>query len=118
MISWVLDRNILEVLYYRTHCLVIGRRGGRYIDNVQLVKFKLLSSNSNEFSRILRCPEVDVESVKSEEVLSLVARIGVRKSPVMIRLLYRRGCRFIMTTVAVDYDGTQRRVFVGLTHSC
>lgn len=118
MVSWVLDGNILEVLYYRAHCLVMGRRGGRYIDNVQLVDFKLLSSNSNEFIRIFRCPEVDVESVKSEEVLSLVARIGVRKSPVMFRLLYRRRCRFMMTTVAVDYDGTQGRVFVGLAHNC
>ena len=118
MVSWVLDRNILEILHYRADYLVVSRRGRRYIDDIQLIYFKLLPSKSNECIRVLRCPEVDVESMKSEKILSLVTRIGVRESPVMFRLLYRRRCPLMMAAVAVDYDGAQSRMFVGLAHSC
>lgn len=106
MVSRVLDRNILKILYYRAHRLVMRRRGGRYIDDLHLIDFKLLPRNSNEGIRILRCPEVDVESMKSEEVLSLVARISVRESPVMFWLLDRRRCLSI-AAITIDYDGTQ-----------
>lgn len=117
MVCWVLDRNILKGLYYRAHDLFMGRRGGRYIDNIQLVGFKLLSGKSNEIIRILCCPEIYVESVKSKKVLSLVMWVGVWEPPVMFRLLYGR-CRFFMVTaIAVHYDGTQGRMFVRLAHN-
>ena len=118
MVSWVPDRNIFKILYYRAHYLVVRRRGGRYIDDIQLIDFKLLSSKSNKCICVLRRPEVDVESMDSEKVFSLVARIGVWESPVMFRLLHRRRCPLMMAAVAVDYDGTQGRMFMGLAHNC
>ena len=118
MVGWVLDRNFLEILYHRAHYLVVRCRGRRDIDDIQLIDLKLLSSKSNERVRILRCPEVNVKSMKSEEVFSFIARIGVWEPPVVFRLLYRRRCPLMMATVAVDYDGTQGRLFVGLAHGC
>ena len=118
MVSWVLDRNILEVLYHRAHYLVVGSQGKRHIDDIQLIDFKVFSSKNNECIRVLRCPEVDVKSMKSEKVFSFITRIGIREPPVMFRLLYRRRCPLMMAAVAVYYDGTQGRMFVGLAHGC
>lgn len=112
MVSWVLDCNVLEVLHYRAHCLIVRCRSGRYINDIQLIGFKLLSRKSNKCVRVLRCPEVDVESVKSEKILSLATRICVREPPVMFGLLNRRRCALGMAAIAVDYDGTQARMFV------
>ena len=112
MVSWVLDCNILEILHYRTHCLIMRRRSGRQINDIQLIGFKLLSHRSNKCIRVFRCPEVYVESVKSEKILSLATRICIREPPVMFGLLNRRRCALGMAAIAVDYDGTQGRMFV------
>ena len=118
MVGWVLDRNVLEILYHRTHYLVVRCRSRGDIDDIQLIDLKLLSSKSNECVRVLRCPEVDVKSMKSEEVLSFITRIGVWEPPVVFRLLYRGRCPPMIAAVAVDYDGTQGRLSMGLAHGC
>ena len=117
VISWVLNRNVLEILYYGAHCLFMGGRRGWYIDNIQLVDFKLLSRRSNKCIRIFNCPEVDVKGMNSKKISPLIARIGIREPPMMFRSPHRRLCPFMVTVMTVDYDGTQGRVFVRLAHN-
>lgn len=86
MVGWILHRDILELLDDRAHELFVGSWIWWSVKHLDLLWLKLMSSGSNKGMSILRLPEVDIESMKSEKVFPFISRIRIWQSPMMFWL--------------------------------
>lgn len=101
MVGWILDRNILQISYHRTHYIFVGCWRSWPIQYFHLIMFQLSLNSRRKFICVFGCPEIDIQCMKAEEVLTLIPRVGVWQSPVVFWLLDGRRRFSTRATISV-----------------
>lgn len=84
------------------------------VKDFQLSKLNQLSNNVHERVGILVGPEIDIQSMQSNQRFPVFLGFGVWQLPVMLWILNWWRCSFKMTLIAIYDDRDESGMFVRL----